>query len=546
MSSAESCDVLVIGAGPVGLTMACELKRHGVSVRLVERKAKPDPHPNAAVVHVRTLEILSFMGAVEEFLRMGHPLREANARAYGKRVGTLRPGGVDSPYPEPRTLGQQHTERFLTEHFERLGGSVERAVEAFSIEQDAAGVRVGLRHLNAKNREEIASASWVVGCEGSKSVTRESAGIEFKGERYAGKEFLQVDAMVRWTHPHGPAYQFVDREHFVFCFPYNGNGFYRIIAARADQNPENNEPPTLEEMQAILQSMTDSSTELYDPTWYNRFRSGYRLADRFREGRTFIAGDAAHVHIPLGGQGMNFGIHDAFNLGWKLAAVIKGEARPSLLDTYEIERRPVDENLIHWTDRGFHLLIEHNMIAGGIMRFAGATIFQMASVMQKIRDTLGEMKVCYPKSPLSEDRGGSSGPEAGERAPDAVVVRMPERETSTLFQVMHGTRWTLLLFAGLTPSADNLEKLERLSASVTFLYGARLAIHLLLCGTPPVPVHENWAAKVVMDTEQYAHTKYGTLDATCLYLVRPDGYIGFRGGLDEQARLVTYLKQVFI
>ena len=542
----NSVDVLVIGAGPVGLTMAGELKRHGVSVRLIDKKAKPDPHPNAAVVHVRTLEILSFMGAVEGFLRDGHPFREANARAYGKRVGTILPGGVDSPYPEPRTLGQHHTERFLTEHLERLGGRVERAVEAFSIEQDGAEVRVGLRHLEDKNREEMAAFRWVVGCEGSKSVTRESAGIGFKGERYGGKEFLQIDAMIRWIHPHGPAYQFVDHEHFVFCFPYDGNGFYRIIAARKDRNPENNEAPTLEEMQAIVRSVTDSSTELYDPTWYNRFRSGYRLADKFREGRTFIAGDAAHVHIPLGGQGMNFGIHDAFNLGWKLAAVIKGEARPSLLETYETERRPVDESLIHWTDRGFHLLIEHEAIAGRIMSLVGPTLFQMTSVMQKIRDGLAEMKVCYPESALSEDHGGSSGPAAGDRAPDAVVVRMPERETSTLFRVMHGTRWTLLLFAGLTPTTEELEKLERMSASLSFLYGARLGIDLILCGVPPVPVHENWAARILMDTEQYAHAKYGAENATCLYLIRPDGYIGFRGGLEQQSHLVAYLKRIFI
>jgi 3-(3-hydroxy-phenyl)propionate hydroxylase len=542
----NSADVIVIGAGPVGLTTACELKRHGVSVRLIDKKAKPEPHPNAAVVHVRTLEILSFMGAIEGFLREGHPLRELNSRVFGKRIGSLDPGSADSPFPEPRTLGQQHTERFLTEHLEGLGGQVERAVEAVGMEQDENGVRVRLRQVGEGNREEIATAAWVVGCEGSKSITREAAKIEFKGKRYAGKEFLQVDAKIRWNHPHGAAYQFLEREHIVFCFPYDGLGFYRIICARTDQNPENREPPTLEEMQAIVQSVTDPSTELYEPTWFNRFRSGHKFASKFREGRAFIAGDAAHVHVPLGGQGMNYGIHDAFNLGWKLAAVIKGEARPSLLETYESERHPVDRKLVHGTDRGFHLLIEHSTLAGRTMRAVGPALFELAPLRHWIRDTLGELNVAYPESRLSEDRGGTSGPAAGARAPDAKVVRLPERETTTLFRVMHGTRWTLLLFAGVKPTVDELEKLERLSGSLTFSYATRLAIHLILCTMPPVPVHENWAAKVVMDTEQYAHAKYGAEDAACLYLIRPDGYIGFRGGLDQQSQLVAYLKRVFI
>jgi 2-polyprenyl-6-methoxyphenol hydroxylase-like FAD-dependent oxidoreductase len=546
MSTNFDTDVIVIGAGPVGLTLACELKRHGVSVRLVERKSKADPHPNAAVVHVRTLEILSFMGAVEGFLKKGHPLREMNSRAFGKRIGSLDPGSADSPYPEPRTLGQQHTERFLSEHLERLGGEIERGVEAVGVEQDASGVRVRLKHLEEGDREETVTAAWVVGCEGSKSITREAANIPFEGKHYAGKEFLQIDAKIRWAYPNGEAYQFLEKEHIVFCFPYDGDGFYRIIAARTDKDPENKVPPTLEEMQAILQSVTDPSTELYEPTWFNRFRSGHKFAPKFREGRAFIAGDAAHVHVPLGGQGMNYGIHDAFNLGWKLAAVIKGEARPSLLETYEGERHPVDHALVKGTDRGFHLMIEHAMLAGRTMSALGPLLFEMTPLRHWIRDTLGELNVAYPHSALTEDHGGNSGPEAGRRAPDAKVVRLPERETVTLFQVMHGTRWTLLLFAGLSPTADELEELEKLSASLSFLYAARVGIHLILGGTPPVPVHENWAAKIVMDTEQYAHAKYGTEGTVALYLIRPDGYIGFRGGLEEHARLVAYLKRVFI
>jgi 3-(3-hydroxy-phenyl)propionate hydroxylase len=536
--------VLVIGAGPVGLTAACELKRHGVPVRLIERKAAPDPHPNAAIVHVRTLEILNFMGAVDGFLKEGYPLPGVQSRAFRKRIGFIKVDDADSPFPAARTLGQWITERLLTEHFARLGGKIERQVEAIGIEQDERVARVKLRYLGEGNREDVAVAEWVIGCEGSKSVARETMQIPFEGDRYVGKEFLQVDAKIRWNHPQGYAYQFVGRDHVVFCFPYDGVGTYRIISGRNDSNPDNHEPPTLEEMQELLRELAEPSLELYEPTWFNRFRSGHRMAERFREGRVFLAGDAAHVHIPIGGQGMNYGMHDAFNLAWKLAAVIKEESPASLLDSYMQERHPVDESLIRGTDRAFHLMIEHMAAAGNALRFFGSTLFSIPAFQHRVRDILGEVKVGYPRSPLSEDHVGSGGPAAGDRAPDALVVRLPDRAAIQLFDLMREPRWHLFLFAGLEPTVGDIEGLARLSAPLATSYGKRIAIHLILTGDPPTPMHENWAAQVLMDTEQFAHGKYG-VETPCLYLIRPDGYVAFRGGLEYQDKLTKYLGRVF-
>ena len=546
MPSPETTDVLVIGAGPVGVTLACELKRHGASVRLVEKKAGPNQHPNAAIVHVRTLEILSAMGAVDGFLKEGYPFPGMHFHFFSKRSVFIDVSGVDSHYSMPRTLGQQVTERIITEHFTRLGGNVERSVEAVGMEQDEKEVRVRLRHLADGNREEIAPARWVVGCEGSSSITREAAAIPFPGERYPGKEFLQCDANVRWTYPHGYGYQFMTNEHVLLLFAYDKKGHYRIICARNDRDPENKNPPTLDEMQELVRTVADPTAELYDPVWFNRFRSGHRLAASFRQGRAFLAGDAGHVHVPIGGQGMNYGMHDAFNLGWKLAAVAKGEAKPDLLDTYEAERHSVDETLIKATDFGFHMVVQPNAAARVALHYVIPTVLGTETAQKRIRNMLGEMNVAYSDSALSEDHAGSRGPVAGDRAPDALLVRMPERRTASLFDVLHGTRWTLLLFAGAEPTVKDIESLEKISGPLAQKYGTRIAIHLILCGEPPVPVHENWAAGVLMDRERYAHEKYGVDTAPCLYLIRPDWYIAFRGALEHHRCLTDYLVRIFV
>ena len=431
-------DVLVIGAGPVGLTLASELIRHGARVRLIDKKAEPNQHPNAAIVHVRTLEILSAMGAVDGFLKEGHPFPGMHVHVYGKRAGFIDISGVDSPFPLPRTLGQQITERIITEHLGKLGGAVERSVEAIGIEQHADGVRVRLKHLAEGGREELAAARWVVGCEGSDSITREALAIEFPGERYPGKEFLQADANVRWTYPHGFGYQFLTDDYVAPALRLRHERAITASSARATtRTPKTTSRRRLRRCRSWCARSPIPARNFTIRRWFNRFRSGHRLAENFRVGPRFLAGDAGHVHVPIGGQGMNYGMHDAFNLGWKLAAVAKGEAKPELLDTYMTERHPADEALIRGDRFGFPSDGRSRTRSGTMADASCDADAVTSSRWRKHRCATslgGDERGLSRQSPQRGPAAAVTAPAPGDRAPDALVVRMPaarRRRSST-------------------------------------------------------------------------------------------------------------------
>ncbi len=537
-------DVLIVGAGPVGLTAAAELTRHGARVRIVDKRTGPVTYSQAAAVHVRMQEILGAMGIVDGWLAAGHRFERLSVRAFGKKLGVMHPGGVDSPYPGPLVIGQNVTERLLVEHLARLGVQVEREVEAVAYTQYADNVRVTLRSSTEGGRKEAVRAPWVLACEGSSSPGREAAGIPFDGARYTGQEFVQADVRVHWTFPNGDAYSFINKERTLLLLPFNALGRYRVLCARTEQSNAQHGPPTLEEMQTITREMTgDPGLRLSDPLWLNRFRTQHRLARRFREGRIFLAGDAGHVHVPIGGQGMNYGIQDAFNLAWKLAAVVRGDARPEpLLDSYNTERHRVDADLLNSTDEGFRAMVNPGAWKSLAMRLVGPMALGSETIQERVKNLLSGTKIHYHGSPLAEDHGGSAGPAAGERAPDAPVVDLAARETVRLFNLLYPTgRWTLLLFGGLEPTESACWKLAGTGASVLTDFGRLVNAHFVLTDLELAASIEG--GSVLLDREHTAHDKYGVKTA-CIYLVRPDGYVGFRGGPDHGGELLAYLYRI--
>ena len=537
-------DVLIVGAGPVGLTAAAELVRHGARVRIVDKRDGPVKYSQALAVHVRTLEVLGAMGIADGWVKAGHAIESIRFHAFGKLLGTVHPGRLDSPYPNMLAVSQQVTERLLVEHLERLGVSVERQVEATAFSQDVGGVEVTLCHLTENNRVSTARAAWLVDCEGSSSKARETFGIPFDGERYTGQEFVMADAQVHWTFPNGPAYGFVEAKRTLMCLPFDAAGHYRVLCFQPEQVPERKKPVTLKEIEKIARQMTgERRLRLSDPRWVTRFRTQHRLAGRFREKRVFLAGDAGHVHVPIGGQGMNYGMGDAFNLAWKLGAVIRGEARPEpLLGSYNAERHRVDAALIHGTDESFRSLAAEAWWKNLALRFVAPAALSLEALQEKVRTAVSGLKVAYPDSLVAEDHGDGSGPKAGERAPDAALVQFAGQGAVSLFELFYsGTRWTLLLFGGTRPTEEACARLAQPAAAVLGEFGHLINAHFVL--TDLRIAEEVEGGSVLMDRDGTAHEKYG-VKAACFYLVRPDGHVGFRGAVQNAGDLVSYLFRI--
>ena len=540
-------EVLIIGGGPVGMVSASELTRYGIRCRVVDKRPGPIDVTHACVLWPRTQEVLAAMGIRDLWVPHAMELHQMSMYGFGKRLGTVHYEGLDSPYPTPFLVGQNITERLLIQHLESVGVSVERPVEATHFEQDQNGVTVTLHH--ADGNEETVHARWLIDCEGSKSMVRETLGIPFEGERYTNYEFVQADCAIRWSRPKGAGYYFLSDKNFMATLPLplpmEENDRIRVFIAQPITDASNRSDPTLDEIQALMREVAAEDVELSHPFWLSRVRVQRRLAARFHEGRTFLAGDSGHVHVPMGGQGMNTGMQDAFNLAWKLASVIKGNAQETLLDSYNNERHPVAESLLKGTDLTFRNFSEPSALLQSAVQLLGPVAFSLDLIQSRVVTTLSELDINYKKSsPIAEDHRTGSGIIAGERALDAPVVTLPTKETQTLFEIFRGTHWTLLLFSGHEATAQTLQQLTELGDTLSTVYGSSITSHLVLAKVAP-PRSLTWSGSILMDSERFVHEKYG-VSAASLYLVRPDGYVGFRGPLATAKNLRAYLERILL
>jgi 2-polyprenyl-6-methoxyphenol hydroxylase-like FAD-dependent oxidoreductase len=406
--------VLIVGAGPVGLTLACELTRYRIPVRIVDKAAQRTDKSKAIVIWSRTLELLDRgdRGSAP-FVEAGFKVDGVNILApEGHVVGHVKMDSVASPYPYALMLPQSDTERLLEERLQRLGVSVGRSTEATALTIGADRVEATLRR--ADGREETVHAHWLCGCDGAHSIVRHTLAAPFSGETMNSDWILADVHMKGYPFPDTEVAVYWARDGVLPIFPISP-GRYRIIANIPPSGTDHPHDPTLEEIQTIVEQRGPKGASLFDPIWLSGFRINSRKVANYRSGRAFLSGDAAHVHSPAGGEGMNTGMQDAFNLAWKLALAINGTCGEALLDTYSPERSGVGDEVLKNTSRLTAIGTLRNPIAEELRNIVGRVAFGLAPVQHAFADQMSQVSVGYPESPMNGPRHGSLHPRAGER-----------------------------------------------------------------------------------------------------------------------------------
>lgn len=409
-------DVLVVGAGPVGLTLAAELARYGLSVRLVEKAAQATDKSKALVLWSRTLELMDRMGCTSSFVAAGLKVTGSAITAGDRQIAHITLGEVASPHPYALMIPQSETERLMEQHLNSLGVTVERSVELTGFSTSEKGASSTLRH--ADGREESFESSWLAGCDGAHSTVRHQLGMEFEGNTL-NSDWILADVHLHGVPNAGEINVMWHSEGVLVIFPITKDR-YRIIAdvgtsATGARCPD----PTLEEVQAVMDQRGPGGIKASTPIWLAAFRINERKVADYRAGRAFLAGDAAHIHSPAGGQGMNTGMQDAFNLAWKLALVCRGKsAENPLLDSYSMERSAVGDFVLKAAGRMTTIATLRGGLKQAIRNHIASLVFGLAPVRSAMANNITEVSIGYPESPLSVQGGGThGGPLAGERAP---------------------------------------------------------------------------------------------------------------------------------
>jgi 2-polyprenyl-6-methoxyphenol hydroxylase-like FAD-dependent oxidoreductase len=379
----RTTDVLIVGAGPVGLTLAASLQARGVDVTLVDKAAAVATTSRAAVIHARTLEVLHSIDVSDELVRRGVIVPRFTVRDRDRALLSIDFDGLPTPHPYTLMLPQDITEDVLTDRLAELGGHVHRPYELARLEQDGDGVTATMAG------GETVRASYVVGADGMHSAVREQIGIGFAGDAY-GQSFVLADVHLDWEFDDSEVMLYFAPAGLLVVAPLPG-GRHRIVAT-ADVAPEH---PDRDDIQALLDARGPQKRPalVKDVVWSSRFRVHHRLADRYRKGRVFLAGDAAHVHSPAGGQGMNTGIQDAVALAARLAGVLRDGADERILDGYEAQRRPVAADVVAFTDRMTRVAtVDH----ASVRRIRNATLRvlnRIPAVRRKMALNLSELAI---------------------------------------------------------------------------------------------------------------------------------------------------------
>ncbi len=512
-------DVLIVGAGPTGLMLGNQLARRGVHALVVDRNPGPSIQTKALGVQARTLEIYSHLGIAERALELGTRATGANMWVEGRRAARVPLGDIGrdlSPYPFLLILGQDDNERLLGESLRGRGVAVQWNTELVGLEQSPEHVSALVKRADGSILE--ITADWVAGCDGAHSAVRSLGQIPFPGAPYE-HVFFVADTRVTGPMVPGELNVYLWQGGFHLFFPMRGSDHWRVVGIV---------PPDLRarvdlDFNALLPSIRN---ELGSPllfqacSWFSTYRIHHRRAERFRDRRCFLLGDAAHIHSPVGAQGMNTGLQDAYNLAWKLALVVSGRAGERLLDSYEIERVPVADRLLRTTDQAFSVVVSDRWLAGLFRTRVLPKVLALAMRHDRMRKlafrTISQIGIRYPRSPLSQTQAGlpDGAPRAGDRFPWLRLKLSPNGPTEDLFARFDDTRFNLVLIGQPSPPDGPSDRNDL----------------ILTHRVSDDPVNDRDLSRARIQNPSF-------------YLLRPDGHVGLAGTRLEAAALTRYLTE---
>ena len=495
--------VLIVGAGPTGLVLALWLAKVGVPFRLIDRKTSPGEGSRAMAVQARTLEFYKQLGIVDAVVAAGFRLDQVHLRNRSGEIASIPLGEVgksESPYPFALSLPQDEHERLLIGQLLKLGIAVEWETELTSFVNAPEGANATLKKPDGESNW---TGHFLCGCDGASSAVRHGLGIGFPGGTYDQLFYVaDADAVGPWSTHEINAHIAVRT--LCLAFPIRTSGTFRFIGLVPDRL-RGRDTVEFADFQKDVEDVT--ATRITKVNWFSTYRIHHRVANRFQSGRAFLAGDAAHIHSPVGGQGMNTGIGDAVNLAWKLAAVLRGRADTRILGTYDEERRPYARSLVATTDRIFDAVVGRSIFARLIRSVFAPYVLPFLLGFPAVRRAqfrlVSQTRIAYRRSSLSD--GTSRGADAGDRLP-----------------------WV--------EGCDNFEPLTSLDWQ----------IHVYGTVSPELRV---WAKSRILSLREWPWTDItgrAGLVKDAVYLVRPDGYLGFVRPTQDVSKVEEYLNRYTI
>jgi 2-polyprenyl-6-methoxyphenol hydroxylase-like FAD-dependent oxidoreductase len=502
-TSSAQCQVLVVGAGPTGLVLAAQLLARGVRTRIIDKAAAPASQSRAVGIHARVLELLDTMGLAETFIAHGHQVRRFRMYAGRRSLLNLDMGRNGSRYGFILHIPQSETERLLRMRVAQLGGTIEQGLELVRLSDEGEVVDATLRDV--AGRETEVSADYMVGCDGAHSRVRHELGLAFEGQPYPN-DWLLADVALNGIDRNDQTRAFFRPDGLpLVCLPM-GEHRWRVLMPSAGDRA--GRPPSFDEIQDLVAQRAPWPIQVFDPEWLATFRCQMRSTKTYRRGRVLLAGDAAHIHSPAGGQGMNTGMMDANNLAWKLA-LVSDRVPEGLLDTYGQERVPVASDVLGFTDKVMRLATMRHPVKRVVRDTLLPTATNLPLVQKRAARRLSQVSVGYLPSLLIQPDDAGRGPKPGDRVPD--VELRANAGTTRLYRALQDGRHLLLVSGAETRAALGKAGIDSF---------ARL-----------VDVADADLRGIGGSSEAFV-------------LVRPDGVLAARGGLRDTDRAINYLRHV--